>query len=120
MGLSGTDAGFDADPNGNGIPNGLEFVLGGDPATTDIVAQLPIATIQGGDLVFTFSRTDASAYLNPTVEFATDLSGPWATAVHGAGGVTIQTTGATPSDTVTVTIPRNGAARIFARLRASE
>jgi microcystin-dependent protein len=120
MGLSGVAAGFDADPNGNGIPNGLEFVLGGDPAATSAVAQRPAAQIEASNLVFSFNRTDASAYLNPMVEFASHLSGSWTTAVHGVNGVTIQTTDGTPSDTVTVTIPRNSATRIFARLRVSE
>lgn len=102
-----------------GIANCLEFILGGDPRSPGARPSLPSLQIAGDNLVFTFQRTAASAYLDPKVEFTTVPSGIWTAAVHGTNA-TIQTTGGASSDTITVTIPRNGNSRIFARLRATE
>lgn len=70
-------------------------------------------------MVFTYNRTDASAYLNPTVEFNTGLSGSWTTAVD-PGNSTISEVDGTPSDTVTVSIPTSGNPHMFARLKVVE
>ena len=107
-----------ADPDGDGLPNALAFVLGASPVTSD-PALLPTAeTGPGGALVFTFRRADASAYLNPRVQFGTDLDG-WETAVDGEGGVTVAETddGFGPGvDRVVVTVPAPAGGRLFARL----
>ncbi len=119
-GLSGADAAFDADPDNDGIENGLEFVLGGEPnpanpdaATTPV---LPTAQAQGDNLIFTYIRTDASAYLNPVVEFDADLVAPWTIAVD-PDNAAIEVTDGSPADTVVVTIPKNGAPSLFVRLK---
>jgi hypothetical protein len=70
----------------------------------------------GDNLVFTYTRSDESAYLNPTVEFSNNLMDPWTTAVD-PGNATITVVDGTPADTVTVTIPKNGATHLFARLK---
>jgi len=77
---------------------------------------LPTAQSQGDNLVFTFTRTNASACLNPVAEFSTDLVAPWTTAVD-PGNATIQIIAGSPSDTVIVTIPTYGAPTLFARLK---
>jgi autotransporter-associated beta strand protein len=122
-GLAGPDADFDADPDGDGIANGLEFVLGGEPspgnANWNSLDLLPTAQAQGDDLVFTYSRSNAAAYLNPAVEFSNSLTGSWTTAVHGLNA-TIEVTDGSPSDTVFVTIPKNGAPTLFARLKVMQ
>lgn len=122
-GLSGSAAAFDADPDGDGIANGLEFVLGGEPNPANpgssSLALLPTAEASGDNLVFTFSRDKQATYLNPTVEFSADLVPPWTTAVHGSNA-TITATDAGDFETVTVTIPKNGAATLFARLKVVE
>jgi hypothetical protein len=119
-GLAGPAAAFDADPDGDGIANGLEFVLGGEPNPThanwNSRSLLPTAQASGNDLVFTFQRHKQAAYLNPTVEFSAGLVPPWTTAVHGTNAtITVTDTGA--SETITVTLPKNGASRRFARLK---
>jgi hypothetical protein len=122
-GLAGADAAFDADPDFDGLSNGIEFVLGGEPHPAhpgrNSCGLLPTARSEGDNFVFTYVRTDVSAYLNPAVEFDTDLLDPWTTAVHGVNA-TIQVTDGSPSDTVVVTIPGNGAPKLFARLKVTD
>ncbi|MCX6875878.1 MAG: hypothetical protein NTW21_19015 [Verrucomicrobia bacterium] len=122
-GLFGPATAFNADPDHDGVPNGIDFVLGGEPNPANPNAnsspQLPTGEVLGDDFVFTFLRQDDAAYLNPTVEFDADLVGPWTTAVHGTNA-TIQVTNGTPADTVMVTIPGNGAMMMFARLAVAE
>jgi hypothetical protein len=71
------------------------------------------------NLIFTFKRTDLSAFLNPIVEFNTDLQEPWTTAVDpGNASISVVDGGAT--NTVIVSIPKDSNAQLFARLRVSE
>ncbi len=118
-GLIGAAAAFDADPDNDRLPNGIEFVLGGQPnparAGSNSHSLLPTVQASGNNVVFTFLRRDDAAYLNPVVEFTTDLSGPWTTA--RAGNATIAVLDGTPADTVTVTIPKGLNPRLFARLK---
>ena len=123
-GLTGPDAAFDADPDNDGIPNGIEFVINGEPNPANPGAALrnglPVSAVAGGNLVVTFTRSDDSIDLDPYIEHATALSGPWTRAVDGVGGVTIQTTDNGATDTVVVSIPMNGDPTKFARLKVVE
>ncbi|MDB6076283.1 MAG: hypothetical protein JWO82_30, partial [Akkermansiaceae bacterium] len=115
-GLTGADALTTADPDGDGIKNGIEFVIGGNPKVAD-TANLPTAVRDSsGNLVFTFRRTSASAYLNPGVQYSADLV-TWTAAP--AAAVASTTDGfATGVDKVVVTLPASLAsgAKLFARL----
>lgn len=116
--LGGLD-GPDDDPDNDGIPNGIEYVIGGDPENDDSNL-LPTITVNGDDLVFVFRRTGRSAYLNPHVRHSPDLGNTWTNAVHGMNGVTITTDPIdTETDEVTVSIPKAGATSKFARLEVS-
>jgi len=123
-GLTGPAAAFDADPDNDGIPNGIEFVINGEPNPANPGAALrgglPVSAVAGGNLVVTFTRSDDSIDLDPYIEHATALSGPWTRAVNGVGGVTIQTTDNGATDTVVVSIPMNGDPTKFARLKVVE
>jgi len=117
-------AGPDVDSDGDGISNGIEFVIGGvsDPGVgQNDLAKLPTATVDSTDLVFVFRRTDDSSGFNPFVEYGSDLMG-WDEAEAGEGGVTIFEDDDAIDvgiDEVTVTIPRSliGTSTGFARLR---
>jgi autotransporter-associated beta strand protein len=114
-------AGADVDSDGDGLLNGIEFVVGGDPSGSPSNALLPVA---GGDATYfelSFRRTDDSAYFGPFVEYGSTLSG-WTVAEDGVNGVVIVEENdhfGTGIDRVTVRIPRNLAvgAKLFARLR---
>jgi hypothetical protein len=118
-GLTGTAAAFDADPDYDGITNGIEFVIGGEPNPanpgSNSSALLPTAAASGTNLVFTHTRTHAAAYLNPFVEFDADMQGAWTTATSGNATIAV-VTGST-ADTVIVTIPKGSNSKLFARLK---
>lgn len=122
-GLTGAAAGFTADPDNDGISNGVEFVIGGEPnpanAGSNSSALLPTTSVSGTNLVFTFKRRTEAAYLNPAVEFSTTLQGAWTTAVAPTNA-TITVTPGTPADTVTVTVPRGSNTKMFARLKVTK
>ena len=129
-GLSGANAAFDFDYENDGIKNGLEWILGGNP-TTNSPGILPAATRNlSGDLVLTFTRLEASISESTlVVEFGTDLA-TWPKQVTigatGSGpdvnGVTVGIDTAATPDAVTVTIPSSQSAggKLFTRLKASK
>lgn len=116
-------AGSNTDSDKDGIPNGIEFVIGGDPSGSDAASNsnslLPVATVTATHVNFVFRRTDESASANPYVQYGSVITG-WTTAQHNVGGVTITTENdgfGTGVDRVTVAIPRGTGSRLFARLR---
>ncbi len=122
-------AGAEVDSDGDGIANGIEFVIGGDPSGPDSEssALLPVISMDPTYLNFIYRRRDDSVSSNPVVEFGGDLTG-WTVAVNGQPGgtpVIIQETNdqhGVGTDSVTVRIPRALAApgtTLFARLKVT-
>jgi autotransporter-associated beta strand protein len=119
LGLSGDP---EADFDNDGIADSLEFVLGTDPKASNPSG---ITTQDvGDDLIFTFNRDDRSetADLTLSVEAGGTLQA-WPqvfmvkdTSANSTPGVSI-TENAEAADTVTVTIPKNGAEKLFARIK---
>ena len=56
----GGGAGFDVDTNGDGVNNGLAFLLGASDPNADATGLLPTVSESGGDLVLTFSMLNAA------------------------------------------------------------
>ena len=134
-GLTGPDAAFDADPDNDGIDNGLEFVLGGEPNPANpgshSASLLPTMTQSGGIMTFTFKRKDISesdAVLN--FQWSTDLTFPSPANDVPVGAVdsttdtiTVVVTEDTPdadTDTIVITVPAAKAVggKLFGRLKA--
>ena len=97
-------------------------MIGGEPNPahpgSNSRALLPTGEVVGGNFVFTFTRMDEAAYLNPVVEFDTDLQAPWTTAVD-PDNADIEVVPGTPADTITVTIPMGANTEMFARLKVT-
>jgi hypothetical protein len=109
------------DPDEDGIPNELEFVLGGSPLSADTNI-LPTATPAPGgtSLIFTYRRKIAAAAIPQTVQYTTNLSSAWTAAVHGVDGVTIVTASLdAQTEQVTTTVPTTGG-KVFARLSVGQ
>jgi fibronectin-binding autotransporter adhesin len=114
-GLEGDDAAANADPDHDGVPNLIEFVLGGQPNPAGPNAAsavlLPALEVTPTGLVFTYRRSDLS-FARPGIiihaEYGSDLTG-WTAAQQGVAGVIITTIddGFEPGvDRVQVSIPR--------------
>jgi hypothetical protein len=109
----------DFDYDKDGIPNLLEYLLGGNPTLSNS-GLLPTVTKAPGSthLVFTYKRKLAATGVTQVIEHSTSLSPPWTPAVNGAGGVTIITAPVdAQTEQVTVTIPSTSTSR-FVRLKA--
>ncbi|MCU0781603.1 MAG: autotransporter-associated beta strand repeat-containing protein, partial [Akkermansiaceae bacterium] len=127
-GLSGPDAAADADPDHDGLPNLIEFILGGQPnpanPSADSNALAPTVSLVPGYLVFTYRRSDlasSSPGLSIRVEHGSSLT-TWSDAIHGQNGVLITTSDDSfePGiDRIEVRIPNTSQARIFLRLEAT-
>jgi fibronectin-binding autotransporter adhesin len=131
--------GSNADPDADGLANGVEMVVGGNPATGMDSALLPTielvsnpgGTVPAGNyLLFTYRRTDFSLAAGVTSigETSTSLIAPWTAAVDQAGGVVILTDdnfgaftppATTNTDRVRVYVPRGTEPRIFGRLNVT-
>jgi autotransporter-associated beta strand protein len=128
-GTPGKEAGFDADPDGDGFANGLEWILGGEPLDGKGGLVTASATA-GGGLTLSFTRSeDAIGQATLSVEYNATLAAPWDSALIGAtssgpdaNGVTVNINTAPTPDTVTINIPASNAVggKLFGRLKATK
>jgi len=123
-------SGDTVDVDGDGIPNLLEYALGGNPNTMD-TAVLPKVAVSGGRLRITFRRNTAATDVELSV-VASDLpTGPWTTiakSTNGAAftvvavGATVDEQGSPPAKSVQVediyVVPDSTHPRRFMRVEA--
>jgi hypothetical protein len=113
------------DFDGDGVANGIEYVLGGTASTRDF-GKLPGISTAGGNLAFTFIRDQASidGTTAITIELGETLT-DWPqsfpvpdTAVTNNPGLTVvKNSPSAGQDTVTLILPLNPGGKTFARLK---
>ena len=112
------------DYDGDGVSNGVEYVLGGTNGVNDS-GKLPKITTEGGNVVFTFTRDQNSINATTVVEIevGTNLA-TWPTtytvpdtAQTNNPGVTVVKGVPSGFDTITLTLPQSPEALKFARLK---
>lgn len=122
FGLASGDQGLGTDPDGDDVANGVEYVLGGNPAAGMDVAKLPQATLSGDNMVFAFDRVVSSETPDVVLAFehGTDLSGwtPISLETANPPQVTITRSGDDLTDHIVVTLPV-GSSPFFGRLKVT-
>jgi autotransporter-associated beta strand protein len=113
----------DQDQDGDGVSNGVEYVLGGTALTNDL-SRLPVVSKAGGNLIYTFQRTQASINASTTLAIrvgTTLLTWPdsytvGADTAASSAGVTILKGVPSGFDTVTFSVPQSPDSEKFVRL----
>ena len=116
-----TDTSADADTDGDGVSDLLEFVFGGDPTTADTGLQ-PVADYDplasSPALVLSFYVNASLGSVTYSVEYTADFA-TWTTAVAGENDVTATVTSlGAGKNLVVYTIPTSSD-HLFARVRAT-
>jgi hypothetical protein len=113
------------DFDGDGVPNAIEFVLGGGQHTNDL-AKLPTVAASGGSVTFTFvrDRDSVDAGVSVVIEVSRDLS-TWPDVFTVGADTGSSTPGVTVTDrldgteTITLTVPQAPDAEKFLRLKVN-
>jgi hypothetical protein len=114
------------DFDGDGVANGLEYVIGGTKLSNDL-SKLPQVSESGADFVFSFERSQASIDGTTTlvIEVGTDLV-EWPhqypvpdAAVVGNPGVTVVKNSPAGFDSVTLTLSQAPDSAKFVRLKVT-
>ncbi|MES2439915.1 MAG: Ig-like domain-containing protein [Verrucomicrobiota bacterium] len=119
--------GFGADPDKDGIANGVESLIGGDPTAPGVFAT---SELEKNDNVFTFLYPQDSVVpvgIDAAYQWSTDMV-TWHTTGQSAGGVTVSITdqlwdNSDPEITiyqVTATVTAGTAAKLFVRVGATD
>ena len=117
------DANDDFDDDG--VSNAVEYVLGGTAATNDF-DKLPAVATSGGNMTFTFirSQTSANALVRTVIEAGTTLAG-WPTVYVVGANTAASSAGVTVTDrgdgteAIQLTVPQAPDTRKFARLKVT-
>jgi hypothetical protein len=116
---------LDGDFDGDGVPNAIEFVLGGDKNSKDL-GKLPTATTASGNMIFSFvrDRNSVDPRVSVVIEVGPNL-GTWPNVFTVGGntagssaGVTVTDNG-NGTDIINLTVPRAPDTRKFARLKVA-
>ena len=129
-GLTGSDAGPDADPDKDGVKNLLEFLYGtepnpANPGSNSANAGPVVELLPTNQVTVTYRRAQQALSLNTVLRYGTDPAnaGGWQTAVHAQDGIFITPilNGYGPGvDKIVVTFPLPGRPIRFARVETSQ
>lgn len=123
---AGVNDGFTQDADADGLTNGMEWILGGNPSLQDAASLVTTTRPPAGGLTLSFTREpDSIPIADLTVEYDGDLAAPWTAVAIGAAdsgpdanGVTVDVDDSVNPHQVTVTIPATNehAGKLFSRL----
>jgi hypothetical protein len=86
-GLANASRGATADPDGDGIPNLLEYAFSRQPNRVESNSALTSVTIESGRMVITFTRDERASDLLYEVQVSATLNGTdWTTVAQSTGG----------------------------------
>lgn len=126
-GFPALSGGFDADDDGDGVANGLEYYFFNSDPTVAASLGSPLA-VEGsagaGDLVFSHQRPIDGSGVTATYEWSTTLNGDWTPSGTANGGLTVTITPGTPTPaaagyenvTVTTTSVPAAVGKLFVRV----
>ena len=106
----------EADPDGDGFANALEFFLDGDPLVAGPPSGRPKGVVSGDRFVFTFERNAGASSVVPIIEYGAGLDFP-SVATDGVDDVIITTETSPGGELWTVSFPLTPGGRLFARLK---
>ncbi|BCX48517.1 hypothetical protein HAHE_24250 [Haloferula helveola] len=119
---------FEDDANGDGISNGMAFILGAADVNANAAGLLPQPGTEPGFLTLSFERLDGIAPVVLSIDYSGDLGFgntdviPLTSQTLGSG-VVVEVVDGSPTDSVTVKIPdsfASGNGTLFGRLSATE
>ena len=119
-GLSGAAATFGADPNEDGVVNGMAYLLGMEDALVNAEGALPSTSLEPASLIFQFNRLKNTGGVAARVAGSLDMSN-WSILENGVDGVVIEVADHQVDanlESVTVRLP--AAPAQFLRLQAVE
>lgn len=106
----------EADPDGDGYANALEFFLDGDPLVGVPPVGKPTGSISADRFVFSFERSSGASSVEPIIEYGSGLDFS-STAVDGEDGVIITTEAGPGGEVWSVSFPMPPDGELFARLK---
>ena len=124
-GVAITDRDLSADPDNDGIPNGIEYILGGNPASAANAPTLPQALHSGGSFVFSFDRvvTSETPDVALSFQYSANLMDWTDIPLDAANPPTVTITRSTDglTDHIAVTLPAYSATtpKLYGRLKVT-
>ncbi|MEP4078854.1 beta strand repeat-containing protein [Haloferula sp.] len=121
-------AAFEDDANGDGVSNGLAWILGAADPAANALGLLPVPVQTGGDLSMDFTQINPIAPNKLFVEYSNDLGvlDPWhsveiPTVSGTVDDIEFTITPGSPSSSVSLSIPASKSAggKLFSRLSAT-
>lgn len=117
------DSNPDADKDGDGVSNAVEYVLGGDKDTND-ASKLPTVATINGNIVFSFKRKRSSidGVTTSAIDIGTSLDSwpnSYTVGTTSNGPITIVEDSPTGFDTITLTLPQAPDPKKFGRLKVT-
>ncbi|MEX0325031.1 MAG: sulfatase [Puniceicoccaceae bacterium] len=88
-GLSGAAAAFAGDPNGDGVSNGMAYLLGAESALADAEGLLPQTSLGPTTLMFQFDRLKDAAGVSSLLTGSPNLN-DWSLLENGTDGILIE------------------------------